>query len=196
MQNTELFTVADGGIQIVPPEPAAIVPQLIYLDFDGELTSYHNRDLDIHIDDVQVEDSGLTEERIAAIVDALNDDFATQNVVFVTNRPTEMDFSTIYVGKTSSFDEYGVFAGLAETVDVGNTIRNDNGFVMLDSTTDNAAIVETISHEARHLIGTLEHGGEGIGRYAEGGYIYYYYLNNQTVPNFSCCRKREPRSSR
>ena len=48
------------------------------------------------------------------------------------------------------------------------------------------AIAETISHEARHLIGTLEHGGEGIGRYAEGGYVYYYYLNNKTIRGEIC----------
>ncbi len=184
MQNTELLTIADGGIQTVIPELATISPQIIYLDFDGELTSYHNRDLDIHIDDVNVEDSGLTQERIASIVKALNNDFTNQNVTFVTERPTETEFSTIYVGKTSSFDEYGNFAGLAETVDIDNKIKNDNAFVMLDDTADDSAIIETITHEARHLIGTLEHGREGIGQYAEDaeddGYIYYYYLNNQT----------------
>ena len=180
MQNTELLPIADGGIQTVIPELATMSPQIIYLDFDGELTSYHNHDLDIHIDDVAVEDSGLTQERIASIVKALNDDFTSQNVIFVTERPTDTEFSTIYVGKTSDFDEYGNFTGLAETVDIDNQIKNDNAFVMLDNTVDDSAIIETITHEVRHLIGTLEHGGEGIGRYAEGGYIYYYYLNNQT----------------
>ena len=184
MQNTELLTIVDGGIQTVIPELATMSPQIIYLDFDGELTSYHNHDLDIHIDDVAVEDSGLTQERIVSIVKALNDDFAAQNVIFVTERPTDTEFSTIYVGKTSSFDGYGNFAGLAETVDIDNKIKNDNAFVMLDDATDNSTIIETISHEAWHLIGTLEHGGDGIGRYTEDveedGYIYYYYLNNQT----------------
>ena len=54
---------------------------------------------------------------------------------------------------------------------------------MLDSTADNSAIIETISHEACHIVGTLEHEGEGIGRYSEAGYIYYYYLTNQTIAN-------------
>ncbi len=171
MLNTELLTIADGGIQTVISELATMSPQIIYLDFDGELTSYHNRDLDIHIDDVEVEDSGLTQERIASIVKALNDDFADQNVIFVTERPTDTDYSTIYIGKTSSFDEYGNFAGLAETVDIGNKIKNDNAFVMLDDTAEDSVIIETITHEARHLIGTLEHEGDGLGSFAHT-YIY------------------------
>jgi len=180
MQNTEPLNIVNGGIQIAPPILSTMSPQIIYLDFDGELTRYHNRDLDINIENVEVEDSGLSEERIAEIVKVLNDDFATQNVIFVTERPEDTEYSTIFVGKTSSFDQYGKFAGLAETIDVGNAIKSDNAFVMLDATADDAAIIETISHEAQHLLGTLEHGGEGIGQYAEGGYIYYYYLNNQT----------------
>lgn len=174
MQNTELLTIADGGIQTVIPELATVSPQIIYLDFDGELTSYHNSDLDIRIDDVNVEDSGLTQERIASILKALNDDFAAQNVIFVVERPTETDFSTIYVGKTSSFNEFGNFAGLAETVDIDNKIKNDNAFAMLDDSAEDSAIIETISHEARHLIGTLEHSLEGIDQFA------YTNIYNQT----------------
>jgi len=180
MQNTEPLAIANGGIQIAPPILSTMSPQIIYLDFDGAETAYHNRDLDINIENVEVEDSGLTEERIAEIVKALNDDFTTQNVIFVTERPEDTEYSTIYFGKTSSFDQYGKFAGLAETIDVGNAIKSDNAFVMLDATSDNSTIVETISHEAQHLIGILEHEGEGISRYAEDGYIYYYYLNNLT----------------
>ncbi len=164
MQNTELLTVVNGGIQTIIPE-ALLPPQVIYLDFDGEWASYHNHDLDIQIDDVEVEDSGLGQERIAVIVKELNRQFCAQNVVFVTEQPSDAEFSTIYVGKTDSFSEYGDFAGLAETVDVGNKIKNDNAFVMLDSTTDDASIVTTISHEAQHLLGTLEHGGENLQTY-------------------------------
>ena len=164
MPNTELLTVVNGGIQTIVPE-ALLLPQVIYLDFDGELTSYHNHDLDIHIDDVAVEDSGLDRERVAAIVQLLNDEFAALNVVFVTERPSDAEFSTIYVGKTDSFDEYGAFLGLAETVDVGNKIKNDNAFVMLDATADDAAIVATISHEANHIVFGYDHGGKQLTRF-------------------------------
>ena len=95
MQNTELLTVIDGGIQAVPSALPVLAPQIIYLDFDGELTSYYNRDLDIHIDDVEVEASRLPQERIAAIIKALNKEFAAQNVVFVTEHPVDTEFSTI-----------------------------------------------------------------------------------------------------
>jgi len=164
-------TLTDGGVQFVPQ--LAAVKQLVYLDFDGELTQYRNPELDLVVSDVEVKDSGLTEERIAQIVIALNEQFGEANVEFVTKRPEQGEYSTVYIGKTSSFEPYGNFAGLAETVDTGNQIKNDNAFVILDSTDDNAKIVETIAHETSHLIGTLDHGGEGLQKY---GYFTEYYV--------------------
>ena len=152
--------IANGGVQCVPQ----IAVQYVYLDFDGELTSYNGEILTV--DGVEVLDSSLTEERIACIVAELNEKYASQNVVFVTERPESVEYSTIYIGKTNAFDEYGSFAGLAETIDEGNQIKNDNAFVMLDFTATDAEIISSISHETDHLLGTLNHGGEGLAAYA------------------------------
>ena len=165
-----------GGIMFVPEWKR----QVIYLDFDGELTKYRNTDLDLEIDDVQVEDSNLTPERIAGIVASLNADFSAKNVLFVTERPKDTVYSTIFVGKTSTFDQYGQFAGLAETVDHGNQIKDDNAFVLLDAVNSDSDIVSTIAHEAGHLLGNLDHGGPRLVRYAEDDrdYFTYWYLEN------------------
>ena len=107
----EQQSIANGGLQYVPQ----IAEQYVYLDFDGELTSYNGEILTV--DNVEVQDSSLTEERIFNIVSALNEKYAAQNVIFVTTRPETAEYSTIYIGKTSAFDQYGNFAGLAETID-------------------------------------------------------------------------------
>ena len=54
--------IANGGLQYIPQ----IAVQYVYLDFDGELTSYNGEILTI--DNVEVQDSSLTGERIADIV--------------------------------------------------------------------------------------------------------------------------------
>ena len=150
----------NGGVQHVPQ----IVVQYIYLDFDGELTCYNGEILSL--DHVEVQHSNLTKERITDIVAELNAKYAAQNVIFVTERPTIAEYSTIYIGKTDAFNTYGNFTGLAETIDEGNATRTDNAFVMLDATATNLEIINTISHEADHLLGTLNHGGEDLNAYA------------------------------
>ncbi|MBP5585881.1 MAG: AIDA repeat-containing protein [Lentisphaeria bacterium] len=172
----ESLTMVNGGVQTFPDCKAA-PPQIIYLDFDGELTKYRNNDLDLEIDNVQVEDSMLTAERIARIIAALNTDFSAYNVCFTSERPKDgTAYSTIFVGRTSAFDRYGRFSGLAETVDSGNRIKDDNAFVLLDAANSDIDIVSTIAHEAGHLIGTLDHGGDGLDRYA--AFTYYYLKTN------------------
>ena len=143
--------------------------QYVYLDFDGELTSYNGEILTV--DNVEVKDSSLTEERIADIVAELNAQYAPQNVIFVTERPVSSEYSTIYIGKTSAFSPYGNFAGLAENIDENNQIKNDNAFVMLDSSSGNKEIISTIAHETDHLLGTLNHGGEGLTAYANSYHV-------------------------
>ena len=158
----EQQNIANGGMQIVIPNLKE--QQIIYLDFDGELTSYNGEILTI--DNVVVQDSSLTEERIANIVAQLNAQYSAKNVIFVTQKPENTEYSTIYIGKTTAFDSYGNFAGLAETIDENNSIKNDNAFVMLDATTSDEEIISTITHETDHLLGTLDHGGDGIDTYA------------------------------
>ncbi|MBR7139232.1 MAG: AIDA repeat-containing protein, partial [Lentisphaeria bacterium] len=150
-----------GGTQDVPQ----IAVQYIYLDFDGELTSYNGEILSL--DTVEVQNSSLTEERIQNILAELNARYADQKVVFVTQRPATADYSTIFVGKTTAFDQYGAFRGLAETIDEGNLNKTDNAFVMLDSTATDPEIISTIAHETDHLLGTLNHGGDGLQAYAD-----------------------------
>ena len=110
--------VSNGGLQYVPQ----IAMQYVYLDFDGELTSYNGEIL--NIDNVEVQNSRLTAERISSIVAELNTRYAAQNVIFVTSRPESIEYSTIYIGKTEAFSPYGSFAGLAETIDKNNQNLN------------------------------------------------------------------------
>ena len=139
--------------------------QTIYLDFDGANTCYHNRDLDIFIDNITVEDSGLDAERIAMIVDMLNALYG-DDIYFTSSVPTEGLYSTIYIGMTSAFDEYGSFLGLAETIDSGNLIPDDNAFVFLNSTASTELVTSVIAHETEHIVKGMEHEGDGVGRYA------------------------------
>ena len=157
----EQHKIADGGLQFVPLIAAV---QYVYLDFDGELTSYNGEILTV--ENVEVQHSELSEERIKNILTELNKKYASENVIFVTEIPAEAEYSTIYVGKTEAFKPYGSFAGLAETLDENNEIKTDKAFVMLNSSASNEEIIAVISHETDHLIGTLNHGGEGINAYA------------------------------
>ena len=159
----ELLTASDNGVQAVITQLAD--PQVVYLDFDGAVTSYYNRDLGITIDNVVVADSGFDSASISVIVDALNGQFG-DDVVFTADIPSEGLFSTIYIGVTSAFDEYGSFLGLAETIDSGNQIRDDNAFVLLDSTATAESVVSVIAHETEHIVHGMEHGGEGLRRFA------------------------------
>ncbi|MBQ9087552.1 MAG: AIDA repeat-containing protein [Lentisphaeria bacterium] len=141
------------------------VQQIIYLDFDGEITSYNGKILTV--DDVVVNNTGLSRERIERIAAELNKEFYGQNILFVTSPPEDTcAYSTIYVGKPDSFPVAEEFSGLAETVDIGNKNLSDNAFVFLDATSSDREIIDTITHEVGHLTGTLDHGGDGISRYA------------------------------
>ncbi|MBR2509950.1 MAG: AIDA repeat-containing protein [Lentisphaeria bacterium] len=161
--------IADGGMQYVLQITA--LEQVVYLDFDGELTDYNGEILTVN--DVEVADSGLGTERIEKIVSALNKKYASLNVRFVTEIPESTEYSTIYVGITSAFDEYGNYIGLAENIDEGNKNKTDKAFVMLDSASSDEFIINTVSHETEHLLGILSHNGEGLDKYA----ATYYYFN-------------------
>ena len=154
--------IESGGLQSVSN---IAEQQVIYLDFDGEMTHYDGEILSV--DNVIVKNSGITPERIVDIVAELNAKYAAQNVRFVTERPINSEYSTIYVGRTDACSTYGDFAGVTETLDRNNQNKNDNAFVLLDSTASNEQIISTVSHEADHLLGTLLHGGNGLFSYAE-----------------------------
>ena len=161
--DSELLTTIDGGVQTIIPSNIAL-PQLVYLDFDGAVASYYNRDLGIAINDATIAPSGFGDDDIAAIVASLNAQF--DDVVFTSSVPSDGEFSTVYIGVTSAFDEYGSFYGLAETIDSGNQIHDDNAFVILDSSATAELVVSVIAHETEHIVHGMDHGGEGLARYA------------------------------
>lgn len=138
--------------------------QIIFLDFNGALTSFQNELLTV--ENVSVSDSMLTEADIAFIITNLNNVFTDKQISFTSTKPENGLYSTIFVGKTDAFIQYGAFIGLAETVDTNNQRKDDNAFVNLDNTSSLEEIIETIIHEVAHLIGSLDHGGEGLERYA------------------------------
>ena len=174
---TELQTALNGGVQIVPEW----TEQVVFLDFGGAQTSYNGEILTL--DDVNVENSGLTASRIAEITVRLNAEYAKRGIRFVTTEPISGEYSTIYIGKTSAFDSYGSFNGLAETIDSGNKNRTDKAFVNLDSFSSDDAIVNIIEHELGHITGTLDHGGEGLDAY--GCKYKYITLSGTTITKTS-----------
>lgn len=154
--------IPNGGIQYI--SQFAATQQIIYLDFDGELTDYNGEFLTVN--NIEVINPQLSQERIDKIISELNEKYAYLNIKFVTVIPENTEYSTVYIGKTSSFDKYGTFAGIAETIDSGNKNKTDKAFVMLDAAYDDTTIITTISHEADHLLGILSHDGDGLAKYA------------------------------
>lgn len=144
--------------------PRIATSQLICLNFDGGLTSY-NGEL-FSIEQVEVGNAGLSEHQIAQIVAKLNAEFEGQNVVFTADMPASGEYSTVFIGKTSAFEPFGTFAGIAETIDSGNKNKNDKAFVILKGGETTDEITNIISHETGHLLGTFDHGGAGVARYA------------------------------
>lgn len=149
------------GLELVDPDVTKLAGQVFYLDVDGvsEVT-YHGpvtvTGLDIPVFAAPGNLAGLEPEILAGVVDSLNHLFEGVSVTFTTRGPPEsMDCSTIYVGGDDSrFREYGAFVGLAERVDVGNSLRAEQAFVFSDclATRDPAAfsdaLVRVIAHEA------------------------------------------------
>ena len=162
-EESQVLVASSSGIQTVIQQSATEVPQVVYLDFDGAETSY-NGEL-VTIDNVTVEDSGFDSESIAFIVDVLNEQFG-DDVVFTADIPQTYEYSTIYIGVTSAFESYGDFLGLAETIDSGNKIHNDNAFVLLNFTTSLDLVTSVIAHETEHIVHGTEHEGTGLEKYA------------------------------
>ncbi len=134
----------------------SLAPQIVYLDFDGENTIYHNEDLNISLD-VNVEDSLMSDAQKFYILSQLDKMYDDSEVVFTLSRPDNEEYSTIYIGKTDAFNKYGSFAGLAETIDKGNKIKDDNAFVFADYTSDLDHVISVIDHEIGHIVEGMEH---------------------------------------
>ncbi len=145
------------GGKIMKNYPETIGNQKVFLDFDGENTFYENSDLDLNFA-VTVKDSGISEERQQNILALLNEKYRDLNITFTNEKPLDTEFySTVFVGKTDDFADYGSFAGMAETIDKGNEIKNDDAFVMLDDSAADSEIIQVIDHELGHIIMGEEH---------------------------------------
>ena len=106
--------------------------QIVYLDFDGAETMYRNDMLDLSMS-IDVSDSGLTDADRNFILSSLTEKYIEDGICFTATEPTGGDkYSTVYIGKSDSFDPENNFLGLAETIDVGNKIKNDNAYVFAD----------------------------------------------------------------
>ena len=159
------------------------VPQYVYLDFDGEATGYRNDALGLDFA-VTVEDSGFSEEQKRDILSELSARYADADVIFTLDKPTDdtCEYSTVFVGKSNDFKAYGNFLGLAETVDAGNRIKNDNAFVLLDNSASVDQVVSVAAHELGHILnGDVHETVTGtIDDYADA-YLYADFIENQTM---------------
>ncbi|MCI5779084.1 MAG: hypothetical protein MR051_04615 [Lentisphaeria bacterium] len=129
---------------------AAGADRTIVLDFDGGVQRYRNTALGVEIP-ADIAPSGIgaaRQKHLAAALRREGFDIA----------PT--GGRTIHIGKTSAFDAFGRFAGLAEGIGAGDA------FVLLDDSASDAELLNVIRHEAGHILGTLDHGGAGLARYA------------------------------
>ena len=130
----------------------------ISLDFDGGQHIYRNDDIPGANLPALVAPSGISSGRRERLAHRLNRECADKGVCFTAGCANAA--STIHIGRTNAFDAFGRFLGLAEGIGHGDA------FVLLDDTASDAELLSVIRHEAGHLLGTLDHGGEGLARYA------------------------------
>ena len=158
-------TIDLPGLYLFDPSVNCFNGQIIYLDFDGAQDVTYNGPVVVEGIDIPVfsaESAGLAgqeQEIINQVIAELEQTYAGTGIIFTTLQPTQgSEYSTIYIGgDDSAFSEYGSFLGLAETVDVGNRNRADDGFVFSDElfwiSLDTSQLVGTIAHEVGHLLG-------------------------------------------
>ena len=147
------YTLNLNDGELVLSVNAAQPAQYVYLDFDGEaLARYSNPDLALSFD-LSVTDPAFSEEQRAAVLSALSEQYGKYNIAFTLERPEDVEYSTLYFGVSSAFDEYGDFFGVAETYDGNNLNRSDNAFVLLDAGYSGEQIISVASHMLDHLMG-------------------------------------------
>jgi hypothetical protein len=127
------------GMVLVDPNTDNLRGQVIYLDYDGEENVTYNGPVTVGPFDVPPlaapgELAGQEDAVMADVVQQLNELFESVEVTFTLDRPGVVAaYSTIYIGGTDTlFQQYGCFAGLAETVDVGNANPSDNALLFSD----------------------------------------------------------------
>ena len=147
--------------------------RIVTLDFNGGSHVYRNPELGMNIP-VRIAPSGISADRARMLAETLNRDCADSHVRFevgassaekavaaeIEAEKASETVSAVRIGCTSDFDQYGAFLGLAEGIGKGDA------FVLLDDSANDAELVNVIRHEAGHILGTLDHGGAGLARYA------------------------------
>ena len=145
---------------------------IVSLDFDGGVQLYRNAELGMDIP-VGIVPSGIPAARRKKLAAALRREGFDV---------AETGSRTIHVGRTDAFDAFGRFAGLAEGIGSGDA------FVFLDESASDAELLSVIRHEAGHILGTLDHGGAGLARYAwnyTGYEIYGPHLDKVNTYNYT-----------
>ena len=145
----------------------------IGLDFKGGLHRYCNTDVGVDIA-AHIAPSGISFDRCNRLAVKLNRESAGHGVRFAVGSHAD---ATIHIGKTDAFNRFGRFAGLAEGIGSGDA------FVLLDDSSSDDELLTVIRHEAGHLLGTLDHGGMGLERYAS--VINYTYNVDKPKSNSS-----------
>ena len=133
--------------------------RIVTLDFNGGSHVYRNPELGMNIP-VRIAPSGISADRARMLAETLNRNCADSQVRFEVGASSTESKSSVRVGRTADFDRYGAFFGLAEGIGEGDA------FVLLDDSANDAELVDVIRHEAGHILGTLDHGGAGLARYA------------------------------
>ncbi|HUH15478.1 MAG TPA: hypothetical protein VML35_06310, partial [Gaiellaceae bacterium] len=156
----------DGDAATAAEAPTG--PQIVYLDADGASgVTYEGpitvTGIDVPAYTAPARFAGQEAAILAAVAALVEQKLAAHDVVVTLERPADgVAYSTVYLGGTSApFSEYGRFFGLAETVDVGNAIPDDNAFVFTDEiqvwerTVDEYAktLADFVAHEVGHLLG-------------------------------------------
>ena len=146
--------------------------RIVTLDFNGGSHVYRNPELGMSIP-VRIAPSGISADRARMLAETLNRNCADSHVRFEVGATSSENTSAVRIGHTSDFDRYGAFLGLAEGIGSGDA------FVLLDASASDAELADVIRHEAGHILGTLDHGGAGLARYAvfriEHDYSRAYY---------------------
>ena len=133
--------------------------RIVTLDFNGGSHVYRNSELGMNIP-VRIAPSGISADRARMLAEALNRNCADSHVRFEVGATSSENASAVRIGRTADFDRYGTFLGLAEGIGSGDA------FVLLDDSASNSELVDVIRHEAGHILGSLDHGGAGLARYA------------------------------
>ena len=146
--------------------------QYVYLDFDGEHTTYRNQDLRISFS-ATVRDPGFSEAQRKAILNGLKEKYASSGIVFTTDRPDSASCSTLYFGQCDAFRRYGEYFGVSETFDEMNSRQNDNAYVLLDSTYSTDQIVSVSGKMLDNILGNtyMVDSTAGLKAYAANPYL-------------------------